>query len=133
MELTIPIAPVSKKNSQQIVKAGGRYLIVPSAAYKRYEKAAIAVVRDFKACEGFDAPIDGPHEVRCLFYMPTRRKCDLPNMLNAIDDVLVRGGLLSDDNCGVIESHDGSRVLYDKENPRTEIRIEKIVSVTSID
>jgi len=57
--------------------------------------------------------------------MPTRRKCDLSNMLEALDDVLVKYGLLEDDNYTIVESHDGSRVLYDKENPRTEVYITK--------
>lgn len=57
--------------------------------------------------------------------MPTHRRCDLTNMLEAIDDVMVAVGLLADDNYKIIESHDGSRVLYDKENPRTEVYIER--------
>lgn len=68
-------------------------------------------------------PIDSPCNVKCLFYMPTRRKCDLTNMLEAIDDVMVKAGLFADDNFTIIESHDGSRILYDKENPRTEVYI----------
>lgn len=32
--------------------------------------------------------------------------------------------VLEDDHSGIIYSHDGSRVLYDKENPRTEVTIE---------
>lgn len=69
-------------------------------------------------------PIDEPVNVKCLFYMPTHRRCDLTNMLEAIDDVMVAGGLLADDNYKIIKSHDGSRVLYDEENPRTEVYIE---------
>lgn len=64
--------------------------------------------------------------VKCLFYMKTHRKCDLTNMLEAIDDIMVHAGLLEDDNFTIIEGHDGSRVLYDKENPRTEVYIEAI-------
>lgn len=70
--------------------------------------------------------IDYPVEVKCLFYMPTRRKCDLTNMLEAIDDIMVKAGLLKDDNYTIIESHDGSRVLYDKDRPRTEVYITQI-------
>jgi Holliday junction resolvase RusA-like endonuclease len=56
--------------------------------------------------------------------MPTRRKVDLTNLLEAIDDVMTNAGLLADDNYTIIQSHDGSRVYYDKENPRTEVYIE---------
>jgi len=55
--------------------------------------------------------------------MPTRRRVDLTNLLEAIDDVLVHYGVLSDDNSSIIVSHDGSRVLYDKARPRTEVTI----------
>ena len=70
-------------------------------------------------------PIDFPVNVTCIFYMPTRRACDLTNLLEAIDDVMVKAGLLKDDNYNIIASHDGSRVLYDKANPRTEVIISK--------
>jgi hypothetical protein len=39
-------------------------------------------------------------------------------------------GILKDDNYKIIHSVDGSRVLYDKNNPRTEILIEKIIDET---
>ena len=61
--------------------------------------------------------------MRCLFYMPTRRVVDLVGLLQAIDDVLVHYGVIQDDNSRIVASHDGSRVLYDKANPRTEIEI----------
>ena len=70
--------------------------------------------------------IDYPVNIKCLFYMPTKRRCDLTNLLEAIDDIMVKAGLLKDDNYTIIEGHDGSRVLYDKDNPRTEIEITKM-------
>lgn len=120
IEFTVPLTPVSKKNNQQIAinKATGRPFVVPSKKYKEYEKNALWFIPRKQK------PIDEPVNVKCLFYMPTHRRCDLTNMLEAIDDVMVAGGLLADDNYKIIESHDGSRVLYDKENPRTEVYIE---------
>ena len=56
--------------------------------------------------------------------MSTKRKVDLTNLLEAIDDVLVKCNVLLDDDSNIIKSHDGSRVYYDKENPRTEVYIE---------
>ena len=55
--------------------------------------------------------------------MPTRRRVDLLNLLEASLDILVDAGILEDDNSSIVVSHDGSRVLYDKENPRAEITI----------
>lgn len=120
IKFTITLAPVTKKNSQRIVinRKTGRPMVMPSAAYKQYEKEAAQFIPR-------GVHIETPVNVKCLFYMPTRRKCDLTNLLEAIDDVMVKAGLLADDDYTVIESHDGSRVYYDKERPRTEIHITK--------
>jgi Holliday junction resolvase RusA-like endonuclease len=119
LNFTIPLAPISKKNSQRIMinRKTGKPFIMPSAAYKDYEReAALYIPRGVH--------ITKPVNVKCLFYMPTRRKCDLTNLLEAIDDVMTNAGLLADDNYTIIQSHDGSRVYYDKDNPRTEVYIE---------
>lgn len=58
--------------------------------------------------------------------MPTARPCDLTNLLEAVDDVLVKGKIIADDNYKIVAGHDGSRVFVDKDNPRTEIFIEEI-------
>ena len=68
-------------------------------------------------------PITEPVEVKCIFYRETRRTVDLANLQAAINDILVKYGVLSDDNRDIIASGDGSRVYYDKENPRTEVTI----------
>lgn len=119
----IKLPPVSKKNSQQILfnPRTGKRFIAPSKKYTEYEQNAGWFLPRRKE------PIDYPINVKCLFYMPTKRKCDLTNLLEAVDDVLVKYGIIADDNYTIIESHDGSRVLYDKENPRTEIYIDEVL------
>lgn len=118
IKFIVNLPPISKKNSQQILinKATGRPFIMPSKQYKEYEKAALWFIPKVET-------IDKPVNVQCLFYMPTRRKCDLVNMQEAILDVMVKAGLLADDNYSIVQSMNGSRVLYDKENPRTEVYI----------
>ena len=61
--------------------------------------------------------------MQVLFFMKTKRLCDLTNLLEAIDDAAVKSGFISDDNRDIIAGHDGSRVFYDKFNPRIEITI----------
>ena len=119
ISFTVPLTPISKKNSLQVLinKATGRPFISQSKQYKRYEKEAMPYIPQI------EKPIDYPVNVECKFYMPTRRKCDLTNMLSSIDDVLVRAGLLADDNYTILQSHDGSCVQYDKSRPRTEVCI----------
>lgn len=119
MKFTIPLAPISKKNSQRIMvnRATGKPFIMPSEQYKQYERDAAWFI------PRYGRRIDYPVNIQCLFFMPTRRKVDLTNLLEAIDDVLVKTGVLADDNFEIVQSHDGSRVLYDKDRPRTEIII----------
>ncbi len=94
-------------------------MVIPSKQYIEYEKNALIFIPKVKT-------INSAVNVKCLFYMPTRRRCDLTNLLEAIDDVMVKGKLLEDDNFKIIQSHDGSRVKYDKENPRTEVIITEV-------
>jgi Holliday junction resolvase RusA-like endonuclease len=121
MQIIIPLPPITKKNSQRIVinKKTNRPMIIPSKPYKQYEQD----------CSYFIKPqntIDYPVNVKCLYYMPTRRRVDLTNLMEATHDILVKYKVLEDDNSNVIVSVDGSRVLYDKENPRTEVYITKV-------
>lgn len=91
---------------------------MPSAAYKEYERDALRqlVPKPRK-------PVDTPVNVQCVYYMPTHRRVDLVNLQECSLDILVKGGVLADDNSNIVASMDGSRVLYDKENPRAEITI----------
>lgn len=66
-----------------------------------------------------------PVNVQMVFYMPTKRKCDLVNLQEACLDILVKARILEDDNSNIVASMDGSGVEYDKENPRTEIVIQE--------
>lgn len=123
VKYTIKLAPVTKKNSQQILtnRTTGRQFIMPSAKYKQYEREAVWFLRPRP-----QRPIDYPVNVKCEFYMPNRRRTDLNNLLEAVTDLLVHAGILDDDHYGIVASHDGSRCFVDKGNPRTEITITRI-------
>lgn len=119
IKIIIKGKPITKKNSQRILRTkDGRAFIAPSRAYKQYEKTAGKYIPAEKRI-GIAERIT----VKCLYYMPTLRAVDMTNLLEATDDVLVKYGVLADDNCRIIASHDGSRVLHDKLNPRTEVYI----------
>lgn len=112
---TIPVAPVTKKNSSRIIRVGGYPRIAPSKQYQAYERAARPFCPDWN--------IDTPVNVRAIYYMPTRRAVDLTNLESALLDVLVKAGTIADDNCRIVVSTDGSRVRYDKDKPRTDVLI----------
>lgn len=120
---TIPGAPITKKNSQRIFRnpKTGKPFITRSAAYEDYEAAASYYLKPLPP-----QPIERAACVMCLYYMPTRRLVDLTNLMEATHDILVKCGVLKDDNSRIVASVDGSRVLYDKEHPRTEIYIREM-------
>ena len=117
---TIQLNPKTKKNSQRIVinRKTGRPMVMQNEAYKEYEKSCGWFLKKL------DKPIDTPVNVKCVFYRENNIRCDLTNLLEAIDDILMKYGIIADDNFKIIASHDGSRVFVDKDNPRTEITIE---------
>ena len=121
MKIILYGRPITKKNSGRIVMAGRYPKLLPSKAYVEYEKDCLLQITG-----KYKKKLDGAYNVKCLYYMPTRHRVDLTNLLNATNDILVEAKVLKDDNCKIVVSHDGSRVFYDKENPRVEIEIEEI-------
>lgn len=120
IKFTLPIKPVTKKNSGQIIQVGGTPRLIPSKQYRQFEKDCLPYLIRVKLQTG---EITYPINIKCTFYMETRRRVDLPNLLNAVDDAMVKSGLIVDDNRDIVAGHDGSRVFHDKENPRIEIEI----------
>lgn len=115
---TIRLAPITKKNHSQIIKnpKNGNLMLIPSKQYKQYEK-------DAKWFMPHTETIKGAVNVKAHFYMATRHRVDLVNLEQALLDILVKYKVIEDDNSKVVVSMDGSRVFYDKENPRTEVVI----------
>lgn len=120
IKFTIPVKPATKKNSGQIITVKGRSILIPSKKYLEFEKSCLPYLNHVKAQTGV---INYPVNIACEFYMETRRRVDLANLLNAVDDAMVKANLVQDDNRDIIAAHDGSRVFYDKFNPRIEIKI----------
>lgn len=119
MSFTIYGNPKTKKNKSQIIvnKSTGRPIIIPSKAYLQYEKDCGLQLK------GRGLNIDYPVNLKAVYYRQDRRKCDLSNLHEALQDILVKYNVIKDDNFTIIASHDGSRVEIDKENPRTEVEI----------
>lgn len=120
IQIIIPLPPITKKNHQQICwknSSRGKKIpfVRPSAQYSQYEKNCAVFLKPL----GIDQPVN----VAAKFYMPTKRRVDLTNLNEALHDILVKYGVLADDNAKIIVSTDGSRVFCDKTSPRTEIVI----------
>lgn len=117
IKIIIPLNPVTKKNSQRIVKHGNRFIVLPSKAYANYERSCAPFLI------GHKYNINKPVNIEAVYYRQTRHRVDLCNLHEALCDVLVAYNVVSDDNVGIIETMDGSRVEYDKNFPRTEVTI----------
>lgn len=121
MNFTLFGNPITKKNSQQIIMCNGRPMIIPSKQYKQYENDCL------KQIGTNHEPLECVVNVKCVYYMETKRRVDLTNLLEATDDILVRANILKDDNCNIVYSHDGSHVVLGcKDNPRVEITIDEL-------
>ena len=124
IRFTVAGNPITKKNSMRMVSirnretGKNRMIPIPSSQYEQYRNDFL-----WQVPHQAKRKIDTPVNLKCVYYMQTKRKVDLCNLLEASCDILVDGGVLDDDNCTIVASHDGSRVLYDKENPRVEIEI----------
>lgn len=122
IKLTILGKPITKKNSMRMVTnpKTGRVFPIPSKAFVDYKKVFMSQVRRPKQT------IDQPVNVQAVYYMPTRHRVDITNLLSATHDLLVDAGVIEDDNSKIVVSVDGSRVFYDKVNPRVEITIQEV-------
>lgn len=127
ISFVLPVSPRTKKNNGQIVMRGKYPVLLPSKQYQVFERECLPYLNHVKQTAGV---IDYPVNVECSFFMETRRRVDLPNLLNAIDDAMVKSGLIVDDNRDIIAAHDGSRVLHDKFYPRIEVKITELKNYT---
>ncbi len=119
MTFTIKGDPRTKKNSMQIYLNGSRRRVAPSNAYQLYESAALWQI---PCVETIERPVD----LQVVYYMKTRGRVGLVSLLQATCALLEKAKVLKDDNCTIVKSMDGSRVLYDKENPRAEVTITEL-------
>lgn len=124
VSILIPLPPYTKKNSQDIFykyidKPDGTRkrvpFVSPSSQFKQYEKDCGIFLRPL----GIDYPVN----VMAKFYVSAMRVTDLTNLNEALHDILQDYGVIIGDDCRIIVGTDGSRVYYDKENPRTEVLI----------
>ncbi len=122
LKLTLIGNPATKKNSQAIKVnwASGKRYISQSDRYLAYERDCL-----WQIGAKYKQNIDYPINLKCVYYRKNRKKVDLNNLYSATCDILVAAGVIKDDDFKVVASMDGSRVRFDKDNPRVEIEITK--------
>ena len=124
---SIPMDPKAKKNTHRIAGCGKRCPLCGKYAKQFIRNADKTTEYGFKASQYLKpkppVPISGQIQLVYRLYTGTWHRKDDLNLYEALDDILVTNGILRDDDRKIIRSRDGSRVLYDKENPRAEIYI----------
>ena len=120
--ITLIGRPITKKNHQQMVVAGnGRKFLIQSKAYRQYEKDCLKQLMYLYKGK----TITGQLSMKALYYMPTKARPDLLNLLQATADIIEKAKVISNDKN--IYSFDGSRIAgVDKLNPRCEITLEEV-------
>ena len=121
MIIKIPLLCRSKKTRQHkiINRNTGKPFVSQSKLYKEFENCGYFLNQ-------YKLNINYPITLKCTFYVSDRRKRDIVNLLNAIQDILVKSQVLADDNYNIIQSLDGSRIIYEKGREETIIEITKI-------
>lgn len=126
-EYLIPLDPRAKKNSHRIAGSGPRCPMCGKFQKQFIRNGSTATEFAFRAAQYLQPKPVKPYgqQVHLIYriYTGTRHKKDDLNLYEALDDILVKERILEDDNRNIIRSRDGSRVLYDKDNPRAEIYI----------
>lgn len=96
-------------------------MVIPSKLYREFEKECLKQIEN-----KYKKKINYPVNIKAVFYTETRRRIDLTNLLEALDDMLVKAEVIEDDCRDIVASHDGSKVYWNKENPHIEIEITKL-------
>jgi len=123
MKLILPGSIRIKKNSKRIFARGKFKTVLPSKAYIAWEEAArksLILQLPFAF-----VPLEGPIHVKMLAYFKGARP-DLSGAEESVGDCLE--GLVWE-NDRQIESWDGSRMIHDLKNPRTEIQIRDFLTL----
>jgi len=111
--LVIPGNTPSKKSSQVMIPK--LRLLLPSERYRKWEKSCL----DWFKQVGVEK-ITEPVRCHFYFYRESRRKFDYVNLIQSVQDLLVKAGIIEDDNADLfIPVVDGYK--HDKEHPRCEL------------
>jgi len=106
----------SKKNNRVNTKSGRSF---PSAKYREWEYVAMVQLRGYNHLR-----IEKVTRIQLEFAWPDNRKADLTNKAESVMDMLVKIGILKDDNWKVVPELHLKSLGVNKEDPGVEIWIE---------
>lgn len=112
--------PVTKKNSQRIITIGGHPRILQSKRYLEYQASCLEQIRYMYRDLH---PVREGSTMVCVYHRQDNRRCDLSNLLEATQDILVEAGVLPDDGHKYLRRIVAQWGEPDKARPRVEITI----------
>ena len=112
--------PVTKKNSQRLVTIGGHPRILQSKRFLEYQASCLEQIRYmYRDLQ----PVREGSTMVCVYHRQDNRRCDLSNLMEATQDILVEAGVLPDDGHKYLRRIVAQWGEIDKANPRVEITI----------
>ncbi len=120
-EIIITGQTPSKKNAKRIVTnpKTKKPFIISSKIHNEWEKSALWQLKGIKPLENY------PVSMTCIFYLKDKRRRDLSNMVQSVEDVLVKAGILQDDSWNLL-----SRVVLEcrgvDPQPRVEVAFDPL-------
>lgn len=124
LKFIIHVIPRSKKNNMRLIRKNGKTIPIPSKAYEQYENECMYLIPN-----EYRKRIDYPVNIKALYYVERNARIDKTNLESALLDMLVKANVISDDSAlkpAIVVGTDGSRVFYDKSDPRIEIEITRM-------
>lgn len=123
MTITIPVELYSTKNGQQIIysKKQQRLMVIKKVVAKRQESTLKVLLMANKRT--WDKMVEGkpyPLKVGFYIYRKTKRRWDWINILQGLQDAMVKANYLPDDNASYLTPYCLGWSV-DKDNPRVEI------------
>lgn len=110
--------PVPKKNSRVTNRKTGRSF--PNKRYTQWHKVASEVLRYSTTP---NKPIE-LCEIRMIFNPPDKRRRDLTNFAESVNDLLVDNLVLEDDNWYIVKKVTLEYGIVDKDYPNVDVIIE---------
>ena len=109
----------SKKNGREWVQRGGKRYLTPSAAYKKWEKSHIPILK-----HKFKSPKFPKFHIEIQIYYPNNRVRDTDNLETSILDCLKKADVIKDDRWQCQDPPPLVRQpIIDKHNPRVELKL----------
>ncbi|MHB8483646.1 MAG: RusA family crossover junction endodeoxyribonuclease [Nitrospiria bacterium] len=117
----------SKKNSRILICRGRYPMSIPNGKYTSWHKDASLQLKN-QAIPRFSGVVS----ITMTFFFPDKRKTDLSNKGESVNDLLVDNKIIIDDNWNVLRSLHYFSGGVDKENPRVEIDIVELEGIDEI-